>query len=41
MAGDADTKNRDDWGEIVAKNTFLITVIGGILFVAAAWIITR
>jgi len=41
MAGKLETRNSDDWGEVVAKKTFVITLIGGILFVAASWIITR
>ena len=41
MAGGTDTRNGDDWGEVVAKKTFVITLIGGILFVVSAWIMTR
>ena len=41
MAGKTESKNSENWGEMVAKNTFLITVIGGVLFVAASWIMTR
>ena len=41
MAGKTDGKNPDDWAEIVAKNTFRITLIGGVLFIVASWIMTR
>ena len=41
MADKADSRNSDDWGDLVARKTFIITLIGGILFVAASWIITR